>query len=134
MSAYHIELVSPEARVLTGSAFAVSIPAAEGEMTVMLGHAPLVCALNAGLVRLYAGSLSEEPQIYFVSGGFCDVSETGCTVLAEEAVLQSQLDGAALDAKMADLRERVAGTEDAAAKDALQKSIAKLQAKRQFVA
>lgn len=134
MSGFQIELVSPAARVLSTAAYAVAVPSVEGELTAMVGHAPLVCALDAGLVRIYATSLNDKPQNYFVAGGFCDVSETGCTILAEQAVPQADLKLEKIEAELVDLSARLEGTTEAATKADLQAKLALAQAKRRFAA
>ena len=48
------DLVSPEKRLASLQATAVQIPAAEGDMTVMPAHAPVITTLRPGLVKVTA--------------------------------------------------------------------------------
>ncbi|PZN98622.1 MAG: F0F1 ATP synthase subunit epsilon, partial [Hyphomicrobiales bacterium] len=50
MATFKFELVSPERILFSGDVVSVIIPASEGEMTVLAGHAPLVATLKAGIV------------------------------------------------------------------------------------
>ncbi len=93
------DLVSPERRLASFEAVSVRVPAAEGEMTVMAGHAPVISTLRPGILHVEGGQGGE----YIVTGGFVDISEAGVSVLAERAYakdsatkddLQSVLDAA----------------------------------------
>ncbi|MEM8871061.1 MAG: F0F1 ATP synthase subunit epsilon, partial [Pseudomonadota bacterium] len=58
----------------------VQIPAMEGDMTVMDNHAPTVTTLRPGIVSLADG------ESYVVTGGFAEISATGTSILAENAL------------------------------------------------
>jgi F-type H+-transporting ATPase subunit epsilon len=84
-----LEIVSPEKLLLSKPVDMVVIPAAEGEMGVLVNHAPMIVLLRAGTIRLYQGTAVTE-QLY-VSGGFAEVTPTRVTVLANEATEVSEL-------------------------------------------
>ena len=48
-----LEIVSPEKLLLSRPVEMVVIPAAEGEMGVLPGHAPMIVLLRGGVIRLY---------------------------------------------------------------------------------
>lgn len=78
-----LEIVTPAETVFRGSVALVTMPASEGEMGVMAHHAPLIASLDEGVVRLYDednGTVSLERRI---SGGFVDIADNKCTILAE---------------------------------------------------
>lgn len=75
------DLVSPEKRLASFEAVSVRVPGAEGEMTVMAGHAPVISTLRPGVLHVEGGQGGD----YLVTGGFVDVSEGGVSVLAERA-------------------------------------------------
>lgn len=83
-------LVSPERELFSGEVDQVNIPGADGEFSVLANHAPLMATINAGLLLVNSGN--EEKRI-FVSGGFADVTSEGLTVLAEQAVPETELKG-----------------------------------------
>ena len=85
----NLEIVSPEKLLLSKPVDMVVIPAAEGEMGVMVDHAPMIVLLRAGTIRLYQGTTVTE-QLY-VSGGFAEVTPSRVTVLATEATEVSEL-------------------------------------------
>jgi F-type H+-transporting ATPase subunit epsilon len=78
-----LEIVSPERLLLSKPVDMVVIPAAEGEMGVLVNHAPMIVLLRGGTIRLYEGGKVTEQL--FVTGGFAEVTSTRVTVLANEA-------------------------------------------------
>ena len=78
-----LEIVSPEKLLLSRPVDMVVIPAAEGEMGVMVQHSPMIVLLRGGTIRLYEGG--QVIERLFVSGGFAEVTPTRVTVLANEA-------------------------------------------------
>jgi F-type H+-transporting ATPase subunit epsilon len=85
----NLEIVSPEKLLLSKPVDMVVIPAAEGEMGVLVEHAPMIVLLRAGTIRLYQGNVVTE-QLY-VSGGFAEITPARVTVLANEATEVSEL-------------------------------------------
>ena len=79
-----LEIVSPERLVLSRPVDMAVIPADEGDMGVLGGHAPMIVALRGGAIALYTGE--EITDRLFVSGGFAEITPDRCTVLATEAV------------------------------------------------
>ncbi|ACT57087.1 ATP synthase F1 subunit epsilon [Candidatus Liberibacter asiaticus] len=77
----HFELVSPEKCVFSGEVQSVVLPSELGDITVLVGHAPVLTTIKSGIVTI---SLScEEIHRYVVIGGICDIVPSHCTVLSE---------------------------------------------------
>jgi F-type H+-transporting ATPase subunit epsilon len=79
-----LEIVSPEKLLFSRPVDMVVIPAYEGEMGVLVNHAPMIVLLRGGSVRLYEGATVTDTL--FVSGGFAEVTPERVTVLADEAM------------------------------------------------
>jgi len=79
-----LEIVSPERLLLSRPVDMVVIPAAEGEMGVMVQHAPMILLLRGGTIRLYDGNIVTDQ--FYVAGGFAEITPERCTVLANEAI------------------------------------------------
>ena len=88
--AFKFELVSPERLLVSGEVEQVLVPGAEGDMTVLAHHAPLLTTLRPGLLDI--GLPGGEHQRYFIRGGFAEVGPSGLTVLAETAIDLVELD------------------------------------------
>lgn len=124
MAAFHFELVSPERLLFSGEVEAVAVPGTEGQFTVMKGHAATMSTLKPGIVEVDRGS---SKQRLFVRGGFADVSSTGLTILAEQAIPVEELDLARIEREIKNAQEDVAdATGDEARRMAVEK-IAQLQ-------
>ncbi|MCB1720904.1 MAG: ATP synthase F1 subunit epsilon [Rhodospirillales bacterium] len=122
------ELVSPEEKLVSAPVHMAVIPGEEGEFGVLAGHSSLVASLQPGVVALY-DEPQGEPRKIFIAGGFADVSAAQCTVLAEEAVLVSDLDQAKIEQKIADLNEDLGIAEEAADKARIEKRLNLFKAK-----
>ena len=97
-----IEIVSPERLVLSETVSAVTVPGTEGYFTVMADHAPFMTTLRPGFITV--NKTTGRDEIFFVKGGFADVSPDGLTILAEESVPYAEFDHA-------DLREQIKAAE-----------------------
>ena len=91
------DLVSPERMLLSTEATMVQIPGVEGDFTALPAHAPFLTTLRPGMVTVSTASGS---QVFFVSGGFAEISGESASVLAEEAVERDALDRAFLEQKV----------------------------------
>ncbi|MFT8243641.1 F0F1 ATP synthase subunit epsilon [Roseomonas sp. BN140053] len=80
---FELELVSPERLLLSRPVEMVTVPAAEGEMGVLPGHAPMIVALRGGVIRVRENGADTEKL--FVMGGFAEITPTRVTVLADDA-------------------------------------------------
>lgn len=77
------DLVSPERSLASLQVKAVQIPGADGDMTVMPEHAPVITTLRPGVLRVEAPDDSME---YVITGGFAEINGAAVSVLAEKVV------------------------------------------------
>ena len=98
------DLVSPERSLASLEVKAVQIPSADGDMTAMPDHAPLITTLRPGILTVEAPSETSE---YVVFGGFAEIGTTGISVLAEKAVPKAEMTRAELDAMVEEARAAV---------------------------
>jgi F-type H+-transporting ATPase subunit epsilon len=91
-----VRLVTPERILFEADAPAVELPAKNGYMEVLYGHAPLMAELGAGDVRIHLGagieSNSPETTRYNVSWGFVEVLGDRVTILASDALKPEEID------------------------------------------
>ena len=117
-ASFHFELVSPERLLVSGDVEQVLVPGAEGDMTVLAHHAPLLTTLRPGLLDI--GYPSGEHQRYFIRGGFAEVGPSGLTVLAETAIDLVELDAGQLAQAVTNAEEDVADATEDIARDRAQ--------------
>ena len=99
------ELVSPERLLMSKDVSMVVVPGADGFFGVLPRHSPLLSTLLPGVIDVYEnGSVTDR---IFVAGGFAEVTEDRCTVLAEEATSVAELDVEAAEQRIADLRDEL---------------------------
>src|SRR3972149_11819698 len=104
---FKFELVSPERLLVSGDVEQVLVPGAEGDMTVLAYHAPLLTTLRPGLLDIgYPGG---EHKRYFIRGGFAEIGPSGLTVLAETAIDLVELDARQLAQAVQNVEEGAAG-------------------------
>jgi F-type H+-transporting ATPase subunit epsilon len=78
-----LEIVSPERLVISETVKSVVVPGADGYFTVLGEHAPLMTTMKPGFITVEDNA--GVSHVYYVRGGFADVSPEGLTILAEEA-------------------------------------------------
>ena len=94
------DLVSPERRVASLEVMSVQIPGADGDMTAMPGHAPLITTLRPGILRVESTGGTQE---YVVTGGFAEIGEN-LSVLAERALPREEMTQETFDAILEEAR------------------------------
>jgi F-type H+-transporting ATPase subunit epsilon len=86
---FKLEIVTPEKKVVDTAAEEVQIPAKNGYLGVLPGHAPLVTELSVGEI-IYCENASELRLA--VAWGFAEVLPDKVTILAESAERPSEID------------------------------------------
>ena len=100
-----VQIVTPEREVVVADdATLVIARGIEGEVGIMPGHAPLLIALSIGPLTIVAG---DRRQVLAVDGGFLQVSRDQVIVLAEFAILPSEVDIPGTEAEIAELKSRL---------------------------
>lgn len=82
------DLVSPERRLVSVQAEEVRIPGAEGDLTAMAQHSPLITTLRPGILTV---SGPEGEAEYIVTGGFAEIGAESVSVLAEKAIARADM-------------------------------------------
>ena len=82
-------IITPQEMIFDGEADLVVARIADGEIGVLVDHAPTVSTVEIGDVRIRQG---EEWSIYATSDGFFKVSENLVQVLVEEAIPVAEID------------------------------------------
>ena len=86
----HLEVVTPERRVLEADVDRVEVPGLDGELGILPGHTELVSLLKpAGLLTYHVGDQTGEMAI---SDGFVEVSNDRVTVLSNKATRPEDID------------------------------------------
>jgi F-type H+-transporting ATPase subunit epsilon len=107
------QLVAPERLLATADVDMVVVPGAEGDFGVLPQHSLFMSVVRPGVIETYDGGRVSER--IFVAGGFGEVNERGCTVLAEEAMPADEIDLAQARRRLSDAQDDLReATNDAA--------------------
>lgn len=111
-ASFPLDIVTPEKTVLSEEAQSVQLPAANGSLGILAGHAPLLAELGVGecVVKLPSGA----EETFALAGGFVEVSRERVTVLADTAELATDIDVTRAEASLARARELLASVDGGA--------------------
>lgn len=127
---YMLEVVTPERVLQSNEVSFTVVPGIDGELGVLKNHAPLVAALNIGVLR-YVDAEGSEKRIA-ISGGFIEVLDNEGRVLAETAEHGHEIDvlraKAARERAERRLQQRAEAINYTRAEQALKRAIARLKA------
>ncbi|MDA0991651.1 MAG: ATP synthase F1 subunit epsilon, partial [Verrucomicrobia bacterium] len=83
MSSLMLSIVTPEGKAFEGDVTSVTAPGVEGSFAVLPSHAPMIAALETGVVRV----TQHDRQHYFVvDGGFLEVRQNAVVILGDAAI------------------------------------------------
>jgi F-type H+-transporting ATPase subunit epsilon len=124
----HLEIVTPEQRLVSEIVDEVVLPGSEGSLGVLPGHTPLLTTLGIGELVYRRGGVK---RYVAIAWGFAEVLPDRVGVLAEIAERAEGIDreraARARDRAMKRLRERASETDFKRAQVALQKAIVRIQ-------
>jgi len=119
---FRFVLLTPHGKQLECRAGSVIIPGHDGQLGILRNHAPMLCKLGLGLVRVE--HIADRPDAYFlVDGGFARVSENHVAVLAYDVTTFEGLESNEVQAVLAEAHDRIeAGAHGRGDPDAVQKA------------
>ena len=123
------ELVSPEKLLLSRRVDMVVVPGAEGDMGVLPQHSPAITTVRPGTIVVYEGGAVTDR--IFIAGGFAEVSDNRCTVLAEEAMPIEDIDKNAVEQALSTALDDVSSASSVAERNTAETAVAVAEAKIQ---
>jgi len=124
----HLEIVTPEQRLVNEIVDEVVLPGSQGSLGVLPGHTPLLSTLGIGWLMYRRGDLR---RYLAIAWGFVEVLPDRVSVLAEIAERAESIDRErarqARDRALERLRGRGPGTDFERAQIALQKAVIRIQ-------
>ena len=126
----HVNIVSAETEIYSGTVTEVYAPAEAGEVGIMPRHTQMLSTLKPGVVRIV--TQEGEEQSFYVSGGILEVQPHIVTVLSDTALRAADIDeSAALEAKTraeAAMKNKASDMDYAKAKSELIEAVAMIEA------
>ena len=125
----NLEIITPEKSALKDSVDFVAVPAYEGEIGILPGHAPLLTQMKPGALRFVKDG---ETHLFAVSGGFAEVHPDRVDIFAETAEMAEEIDSdrarlAAEEAKQTIASKTLPPDEMAKIQVALQSALVRLR-------
>lgn len=106
---FKFELVSPERILLSVDAEQVELPGADGDFTVLAGHAPVIATLRPGTI---VTRTKDGKKSIFVKSGFVEVLPDSVVVLAENAFITDEVDPRYIEAELKATEAALAAAND----------------------
>lgn len=89
MHTIKLDIISLTRPVYSGKITSVTVPAAEGELTILPHHLPLMTPLRAGEIIIREG---EKEHYIAISSGFLIIDPKKITILSDSADMLEELD------------------------------------------
>ncbi len=102
---FHLTVVTRDRKIVETDAVELVLPASDGEIGVLPGHAPMLAGLRVGVMRYRTNGA---PQSLVLSWGFAEILQERVIVLAETARLPQEIDPAAAEAERVKLERELA--------------------------
>ncbi|HEV8114020.1 MAG TPA: ATP synthase F1 subunit epsilon [Planctomycetota bacterium] len=101
-----LRVITPDRIALDRSVASVKLPGLDGSIGVLPRHAPMIAALDTGLLR-YRETPGAPENVLFVSGGFAEVRGDTLRVVSEAGEHPAEIDEARAREAEARARERL---------------------------
>jgi F-type H+-transporting ATPase subunit epsilon len=120
------ELVAPERLLASELVDMVVAPGAEGDFGVLPQHSLFMSLLRPGVIEIHDGGSVK--QRIFDGGGFAEVNERGCIVLAEEALPVEEIDADQARRRLKDAQDDLGEAKDDIVRARFEREIAVAEA------
>ena len=87
-----VRVISPDKTVWDDSAEEVILPSTTGQLGVLSGHAPMLTALDTGVMRVRGDKNQKDWTPIALMGGFAEVEENELTILVNGAERGDSID------------------------------------------
>lgn len=128
MKTFHLQIITQEKVVYEGDAESLTLPTAQGEISVLAGHVPLVSIVHEGEMVIFSGG---ERTHLAVIGGVLSVTHNSVVLLTDSAERFDELDEQkateAREKAQKMMQEKLTEREMAEAKSMLQKNLLHLK-------
>jgi F-type H+-transporting ATPase subunit epsilon len=101
-----VKVIAPDQTILDTVAEEVILPSSTGQLGILTDHAPLISALETGVLRFRK---DKTWNAIALTGGFAEVEENEVTVLVRSGELGSTINVEEARKKLADAEQALAG-------------------------
>ena len=132
MPSFNVSVVTQVKKILEQEAGYLRLRTSEGDIGILPNHAPFVAELSMGKMEIESPN-KDKRDIYFLSGGFLEISNNQATLIADEIFPIEEIDIENEQTQVEELKKELEKLEIDEEKKKLQKklkiSLAKIEAK-----
>ena len=132
MPSFDVSVVTQVKKILEQEAGYLRLRTSEGDIGILPNHAPFVAELSMGKMEIESPN-KDRRDIYFLSGGFLEISDNQATVIADEILPIEEIDIESEQTLVENLKKELEKVSTEEEKKKLQKklkiSLAKIDAK-----
>ena len=132
MPSFNVSVVTQVKKILEQEAGYLRLRTSEGDIGILPNHAPFVAELSMGKMEIESPN-KDRRDIYFLSGGFLEISDNQATVIADEILSIEEIDIESEQTLVENLKKQLEKVSTEEEKKKLQKnlkiSLAKIDAK-----
>lgn len=89
MSSFHLKIITPEKVAIEREADSVTVPSAEGEITILARHTNLFSLLKEGIVKI---KKDDKEDFLAIGGGYVETNGEEVNILVSKAYQQDEID------------------------------------------
>ena len=89
---YELNIVTPEKSVFDGAVSSTTLPGEAGYLGVWANHAPMVAALDAGVLTVFEGASESPTREWAIGGGFAQVAANKMILIVDSAEDKGEID------------------------------------------
>ena len=132
MPSFNVSVVTQVKKILEQEAGYLRLRTSEGDIGILPNHAPFVAELSMGKMEIESPN-KDKRDIYFLSGGFLEISDNQATIIADEIFPIEEINIETEENLLENLKKELEKLETDEEKKKLQKklkiSLAKIDAK-----
>ena len=132
MPSFNVSVVTQVKKILEQEAGYLRLRTSEGDIGILPNHAPFVAELSMGKMEIESPN-KDRRDIYFLSGGFLEISNNQATVIADEILPIEEINIETEENLLENLKKELEKVSTEEEKKKLQKnlkiSLAKIDAK-----
>ena len=91
MPSFNVSVVTQVKKILEQEAGYLRLRTSEGDIGILPNHAPFVAELSMGKMEIESPN-KDKRNIYFLSGGFLEISNNQATIIADEIFPIEEID------------------------------------------
>ena len=106
MPSFNVSVVTQVKKILEQEAGYLRLRTSEGDIGILPNHAPFVAELSMGKMEIESPN-KDRRDIYFLSGGFLEISNNQATVIADEILPIEKIDIETEQTKIEELKKQL---------------------------